>query len=123
MKKIVIGILLFFIAVFFMIRSTFSDVIINKYPDYRSVMENNATEYGWVPAILPKSAYNIAETHDIEHNELYGSFYYKEPDEKGFMENLTPMPDMNNTLEWGNFLFKVDEEKNHVKYRNKADIR
>lgn len=123
MKKIILAIVLFFVAVYFMIRSTFSDVIINKYPDYASVVENNATEYGWVPSILPKSAYDIAETHDLDKNELYGSFYYKEPDETGFMNNLTSMPDMNNTLEWGNFLFKVDAEKNHVKYRNKADIK
>jgi len=26
---------------------------------------------------------------------------------------------MNNTLEWGSFLFQVDQEKNYVKFRNK----
>ena len=122
MKKIIIAILLFFLAVFFMIRSTFSDVIINKYPDYQSVVDNNATDHGWVPAILPKSAYEIAETHDLDSNQLFGSFNYKEPDEKKLLSQLTVMPDMNETMEWGNFLFKIDKAHNHVKYRNKADL-
>jgi len=123
MKKIIIGILLFFIAVFFMIRSTFSDVIINKYDSYQTVMEDNATQKGWIPAILPKSAYDIKETHDLDTNKVIGSFFYKEKDETQLMENLTPVADMNNTMKWENFLFKVDKEKNHVKYRNHAEIR
>jgi len=119
MKKIIIGILLFFIVVFFLIRSTFSDVIINKYDSYQTVMEDNATEHGWVPSLLPKSAYNITETHDLDKNQLFGSFYYKEPDEVKLMNELTLLPDSNQTFEWGNFLFKVDKKANQIKYRNK----
>ncbi len=121
-KKILLAMLLFFIAVYFMLTHYFGDVQINKYQDIAMVKQEQAIQKGWIPSILPESAYEIAETHDLDSNTLFGSFYYKEKDEKAFMENLTLMPDMNNTLEWGNFLFKVDMEQNHVKFRNKADI-
>jgi len=123
MKKIIIGILLFFVAVFFIIRANFSDVIINKYPSYASVIENNGTQQGWIPAILPKSAYDIKETHDLDSNTLFGSFFYKEEDEEVFLGELTAVEDMNDTLIWENFLFKINREKNHVKYRNKKALK
>jgi len=119
MKKIMIAILLFFVAVFFMIQSTFSDVTINKYPDYQSVIEDNATEHGWIPAILPKSAYEIAETHNLDTNEIFGSFKYRQDDEEKLMQDLTIVPDMNQTYTWGNFLFKIDTNAKHAKFRNK----
>ena len=109
----------FFVLVYFTLIHYFPDTQINKYPDIQTVMENNATQNGWIPAILPESAYDIAETHDLNANTLFGSFKYKEKDEEKFMENLTVVDDMNNTLEWGNFLFKVDKKLNNVKYRNK----
>ena len=112
----------FFIVAYFAIVYYFPDTQINKYPNMQTVKENNATLNGWVPNILPSSAYDIVESHDIDANTLFGSFKYKDEDEEKFMENLTLMPDMNNTMEWGNFLFKVDKELNHVKYRNKADL-
>jgi len=75
MKKIIIGILLFFVAVFFMLKYYFADTIINKYPDVESVKKENAIQEGWVPALLPDSAYDIEETHDIDSNQLFGRFY------------------------------------------------
>ncbi len=109
----------FSIVAYFMIIHYFPDTQINKYPDIQTVKENNATQNGWVPAILPDSAYDIAETHDLDTNTLFGSFSYKEQDENSFIEQLTVKEDMNNTLEWGDFLFRVDKEQNKVKYRNK----
>ncbi len=119
MKKMLLAMLGFFVLVYFTLIHYFPDTQINKYPDIQTVMDNNATQDGWIPAILPASAYDIAETHDLDANTLFGSFKYKEIDEKRFMENLTAVDDMNNTLEWGNFLFKVDQAKNKVQYRNK----
>jgi len=118
-KKIIFGILFFFIAALLIIRSNFSDVTINKYDDYQTVMEDNATERGWIPGILPKSAFDIAETHDIDKNELYGSFRYKQKDEEAFTSHLKALPDSNDTYEWEHFLFKIDKEKRRVKFRNK----
>lgn len=119
LKKMLLAMLGFFVLVYFTLTHYFPDTQINKYPDIQTVMENNATQNGWIPAILPESAYDIAETHDLDANTLFGSFKYKENDEEKFMENLTAVVDMNNTLEWGNFLFKVDKKLNNVKYRNK----
>ena len=97
----------------------YSNVQINKYEDIEVVKENKAIQQGWVPAILPSSAYEITETHDLDKNTLFGNFKYKEKDEAGLMEHLTVKEDMNGTLEWGDYLFRVDKEKNLVKYRNK----
>ncbi len=128
MKKIIGAILLFFLAVYLFLTSYFSDVQVNKYTDREtakenqdiaSVKEDKAIEKGWVPAILPESAYDIAETHDLDTNELFGSFRYKERDEETLMKNMKTSSDKNDTLEWGDFLFKIDREKNRVKYRNR----
>jgi hypothetical protein len=122
MKKIIGAILLFFLAVYLFMASYFSDAHFNKYSDRETVKENQAIEKGWVPAILPESAYDIAETHDLDTNELFGNFQYKEKDEEALLKNMTASSDKNDTLEWGDFLFKIDREKNRVKYRNKPTI-
>jgi len=119
MKKIIIAILLFFVGIYFLLNSYFFDVQINKYPDMTAVKEDKAIDRGWVPALLPDSAYDIEETHDIDTNQLFGRFYYKEEDEKELMEKLSPVPESNGTYSWKHFLFKIDRQKNQVKYRNK----
>jgi len=111
--------LLFILAVYYLLTSYLSDVQVNKYSDKETVKKNQAIERGWVPAILPESAYDISETHDLDTNELFGSFQYKEKDEESLLKNMTASPDENTTLEWGDFLFKIDREKNRVKFRNK----
>ena len=119
MKKIIVAMLLFILAVYYLLTSYLSDVQVNKYSDKETVKKNQAIERGWVPAILPESAYDISETHDLDTNELFGSFQYKEKDEESLLKNMTASPDENTTLEWGDFLFKIDREKNRVKFRNK----
>ena len=119
MKKIIVAMLLFILAVYYLLTSYLSDVQVNKYSDKETVKKNQAIERGWVPAILPESAYDISETHDLDTNALFGSFQYREKDEESLLKNMTASPDENTTLEWGDFLFKIDREKNRVKYRNK----
>ncbi|SFZ98548.1 hypothetical protein MNB_SV-5-1531 [hydrothermal vent metagenome] len=97
----------------------YSDVQINKYEDKSIVVENKAIEKGWVPSILPDSAYDITETHDIDTNTILGVFLYKDIDEDKFMQNLTQFNDTNDTLQWENFIFKVDKKINKVQFRNK----
>lgn len=123
MKKIIFGIVIFFMVVFFMIRSNFSDVIINKYPTIDEVKTDKAIDKGWVPSLLPSSAYNIMETHDLEKHSLFGKFYYKKADEEILFSKLKLRNDSNDTYEWKNFLFKVDKEKKIVKYRNKPMLK
>jgi len=120
LKKIFIIILFFSIALYFMLRQYFGDVEINKYSNRDAVIQYKGIERGWIPAILPKSAYDISETHDIDTNELFGSFYYHNIDEAELLSKLKLISDMNETYSWGDFLFKVDKKKNLIKYRNRA---
>ncbi len=117
MKKIILGILIIMGLVYFIFSYFFIDVQINKYADLETVKEQQAIKNGWVPSILPLTAYEITETHNIDTNELFGSFKYKEKDEASFIKHLTK--DNDDVLLWGNFLFKIDTKLNLVKFRNK----
>ena len=119
MKKILLLIVSFLVLGYVVFTQRYSDVQINKYQDIDVVKEHKAIQNGWVPAIIPDSAYDITETHDPEANTLFGNFKYKDEDEDKFMKNFTDLNSENNTLSWGNFLFKVDKKLNKVKYRNK----
>ena len=117
--KMLFAMLAFFALVYFTLAHYYTDVQINKYKDKQVVLENEVIQKGWIPGILPESAYEIRESHDIDANTLFGSFNYKEADEVELMKHMSVKEDMNNTLEWGSFLFQVNKEKNYVKYRNK----
>jgi hypothetical protein len=118
-KKAIIGMILFSAIFYYTLIQYFGDVQINKYDSKVVVQQEQAIEHGWIPGIIPDSAFEIAETHDLDTNIIVGSFKYKEEDEAKFMEVLTTVPDMNQTYTWENFLFKVDKEKKRVKFRNK----
>jgi hypothetical protein len=119
-KKILISILFVSLLLYIVLVQYFGDVEINKYTNRDAVLQYKIIEKGWVPAILPKSAYDISETHDIDTNELFGSFYYYDIDEAKLFSKLKLLSDTNETYQWGNFLFKVDREKNYIQYRNKT---
>lgn len=118
-KKILLLAVSFFVLAYVVLTERYSDVQINKYEDIEVVKENKAIQKGWVPAILPESSYDITETHNIDTNNIFGSFKYKKEDEAALMEHLTAKKDMNNTFEWGDYLFKVDKTLNTVQYRNR----
>jgi len=115
-KKVLLLMVIFFIAVYFMLSKSFPDVTINKYDSLAAVQEQKAIENGWVPSNLPASAYDIAETHDIESHIVVGKFSYKEEDEESFFSQLTSEGEV---YEGEGFLFKVDKEANLVKFKNK----
>ena len=118
MKKIIIGMLLFFGGTMLLLNYYFQDVQINRYTDKEAAVDAKAIEKGWVPALVPDSAYEIEETHDLDTNELFGKFSYKEADEKALLAKLTPMQKSQETYAWEDFLFKIDTQKNLVRYRN-----
>ena len=122
MKKLLVIIVVIAGLVYFLLSSFLPEVQINKYEDLEVVKEQAAIQKGWIPAILPSSAFDIVETHDIDTNTILGSFSYKEKDEEKFLQNLIIINDSNNTLEWEKFLFKVDTELNKVKFINKPDL-
>ncbi len=121
MKKM-LGIGLLIAATLYLLLSLLvDDFQINKYEDIQAVKAQQAIQKGWVPALLPNSAYEIKETHNEEKNEIYGMFRYKEADETALLAKLTPSQEQNATMLWEGFLFHVDTEKNLVKYRNKPN--
>ena len=119
MYKLLIALIVLIGLVYLLFSTFFVDVQINKYTDKAVVIEQQAIKNGWVPSILPESAFKIVETHDIDKNTVFGSFKYKEDDEKSFTQNLTTLNNDKNTQTWENFLFRVDTQKNMVKFRNK----
>ena len=119
MKKIIIAVALFSILIFLLINQNFEDMAISKYESLAEVKNNTAIKGGWIPAIIPASAYDIVESHDLDTSTIFGSFKYKERDEETFMQNLTELNNAEKMSEWGNFLFKVDTNLNQVKFRNK----
>jgi len=96
----------------------FSDTQTNRYTDINDVKRDKAIIRGWIPEIIPISAYEIEETHNLDINTVFGTFRYKEKDEKNFLKSLTLFSDDNRTMKWNDFLFKVDKEKNYVKFEN-----
>jgi hypothetical protein len=121
MKKILLITLALGGSIYLLFSYFFSDIQINKYSDIEAVKDQKAIKDGWIPSILPKSAYEIIETHDVDNHTLYGSFKYKEEDETLFMQHFSKSTENNNTLSWGDFLFKVDTSHNSVKFRNKIE--
>jgi hypothetical protein len=116
MKKILLIVAFVLLAIYGVLSNYFPNTEINKYDSIETVKENKGIEKGWVPKILPLSAYNIVETHDVDGNTIFGKFNYKEMDEIIFLSKLKASNEM---YESKNFLFKVDKEKNIVNFRNK----
>jgi hypothetical protein len=115
-KKILLLIVVFFIAVYFVLMKFFPNVEINKYDSLVTVEEQGVIEKGWVPKNLPASAYDIVETHDIDTHIVLGKFSYKESDEESFLKGLKAEDEV---YEGEGFLFKVDRESNLVNFRSK----
>jgi len=117
MKKLLIASLLLSVAVYLMFSAFATDIVINKYSDIEAVNDQKAIESGWIPKILPVGAYSIVETHDGDSHEVFGEFKCPENGMAEFMKNLKPYRDMNDTLQWQNFLFKIDSKEHKIKFR------
>jgi hypothetical protein len=116
MKKVLLIVVLVVTLLYWLLTSYFPDVEINRYDSIETVKENSVMEKGWIPKIVPASAYDIVETHDAHNHEIFGKFSYKERDEEQFLSNLK---ESNGFYEGEQFLFKIDKEKNMVSFRNK----
>jgi hypothetical protein len=120
MKKFILPAIAVAISIYLLFSLFIKDVTINRYEDYQTVQDQHAIAKGWVPAILPPSAYDIAETHDPDSPDIFGMFKYGEADEAMLFSKLTDLHEQNGTMAWEGFLFHIDKEKNLVKYRNKV---
>ena len=119
MQKTILIIITIGVVVYLLFSTLISDAVINKYDTIQTAREQNATMNGWIPEILPPSAYDIAESHDPKKQEVFGLFRYKEVDEAAFLSKLAKSNEYNQTMVWGDFLFHIDKEKNIVKFRNR----
>jgi len=119
MKRLLFATLAVAMAVYLLFSAFVQDFEINRYEDRQAVQQHKAIERGWVPALLPPSAYEIAETHDLDSNKVFGTFRYKEADEASLLAKLTDLHDQNGTMAWKGFLFRIDREHHQVKYRNR----
>jgi len=118
MKKILIIILLFFVGFYFVLTNYYKDVQINKYDSIEAVKEQKAIESGWIPKNLPSSAYDIAETHDLDTNIIVGKFSYHERDEVNFLAGLK---ELDGIYVKDGFLFKVNKKLNLVNFKNRDE--
>jgi len=119
MNKYILFSIVIAVTMYLLLSTFVGNATINRYEDLQTVHDQQAIAKGWIPAILPPSAYEIAETHDNDKNEIFGVFKYKEADEATLLSKLTDLHEQNGTMGWKNFLFHIDREKNLVKYRNK----
>ena len=110
MKKIFIFVSIIALFLIF-ISSLFVDTKTNKFSNKLDVFKNNAIQRGWIPNLLPDSAYKIVETHNIDTNKIKGSFHYLEKDEQTLLDNIKNKE--RKTFGY-KFKFKVNKEKNKV---------
>ena len=94
------------------------DTKTNNYPNREAVAKDNAISHGWIPSILPNSAYDIKEKHNIDTNQFYGSFRYLEKDEKEFLSHLKKYK---NNYVWEDFVFEIDTKLNKVKFSSHSN--
>ena len=93
-----------------------SDSQQNYYKNKDAIIKDNAIQRGWIPSIIPDSAYKIEEEHNLDTNILKGSFQYNEKDENIFLNKLEKS---NEQFIWKDFVFTLDTENNKVEFRNK----
>ena len=99
------------------------------YQDKPAVLEAQAIERGWIPDILPDSAKNIYEAHELDMNTGVGEFVFHERDECWLQERLNirlsakirqqvskqyHFPETHEVFIWGDFILSVDWEKHDV---------
>jgi hypothetical protein len=67
-----------------------SDKIESSHPTLASAKED--IQRGWIPPILPASAVQIHESHDIDVNIGHGTFVFGVEGSEEFKTALTPLP-------------------------------
>lgn len=56
------------------------DIKQETYATFQEASQNGAFKSGWLPQVLPMSATNIVEVHNVDSNELWATFRYSEND-------------------------------------------
>jgi hypothetical protein len=52
----------------------------SEFANYSDMAESGVMAAGWIPDIIPRSAYNISETHNLDTNRVRISFSFEPGD-------------------------------------------
>ncbi len=96
-----------------------SDIQKRFYKNKDAIINDSAIQRGWIPSIIPDSAYDIREKYNLDTNALQGSFKYNQKDEIIFLNELTKL---NGSLIWKDFIFSIDIKKNKVEFKNNLKV-
>ncbi len=113
--KVVLKFLVLILIISYVLTKIYSDIQTNTYKDKKAVLNDNAIQRGWIPQILPDSAFQIIETHNLDTNKVNGSFQYREKDENTFMNKLE---NLNGQYTWEEFQFTIDKTNNKVEFKD-----
>ena len=89
-----------------------SETMSTTYATKQNALDDKAIKRGWIPDILPNSAFNIHETHNLDTNKVNGSFNYNEMDEKELLKKL------NNKHLFHQFDITIDKAHKKVTFSN-----
>lgn len=67
----------------------YSETFESHFETYQELKESELMNKGWVPSIIPKSAYNIYEKHKVDVGRVNVSFRFQPDDTKEIEENCT----------------------------------
>jgi hypothetical protein len=70
-----------------------SDVIESTYSSATDAKDRGAVERGWVPALLNQETFGIRETHNIDTNEVWGTFQFTQGKNPVDPSKVTPVSD------------------------------
>jgi hypothetical protein len=74
--------------VFLLLVACSGEVQVNQYPSSEAARAAGAVQRGWVPNVLPSSAVNIIEKHDLDTNQTWGRFQFAAIDSQRVRESL-----------------------------------
>ena len=108
-----------------------SDTVSTSYIGYDDIVADKSIERGWMPAIIPKSAFHIKESHDIDTNTGQGLFQFRSTDISDFKENLGAEVDSQRrdslrekynlphgeVYQWKKFIFSINWDRNEAEFR------
>ena len=65
------------------------DVASSSYPSYAAAEAAGLFGRGWIPTYIPRSAFSLSESHNLDSNEVCAAFSLPDTDHEGFVAALT----------------------------------
>lgn len=66
-----------------------SEYMTNYYRSYADAVSDGAIQRGWIPELVPASAFEISEQHDLDTNEIWIRFRTDPEDEAAMLAGMT----------------------------------